>query len=200
MSTRILNQGNIWQNVYVPIDSDEGSIRVSITSGSPTLPSTVRLADGVDYLTTTVIGGDRALDVNVINALELTISHLDDSIRLGDGTNLLTSTTSGGKTALDVSVINNGIAATPGVANVSMPTANTEYNYTFAINTKKILFKSRNSSPVKFSFISGTSGTTYITVPAGNSYTLDGINPDTTTILYFQSTKNAETLEILYWT
>jgi hypothetical protein len=106
VSTTILNSGNIARAVYEP--SSE-SIRVNLVgSGSPVLPNVVRLSDGTDFISSTVIGPDRALDVNVLNNIELTISHLDDSIRLGDGTNYITSTVSGAKRSLDVNMVGSG--------------------------------------------------------------------------------------------
>lgn len=103
MALTKLSPGNVAQAVY---DDSSESIKVSLVgSGSPTLPNIVQLSDGTANLTSTVIGSDRALDVNIVNGLELTISHLDDSIKLGDGTGLITSTVSGGKRALDVSIL-----------------------------------------------------------------------------------------------
>lgn len=104
MSTNKMDSGNIMRQVYEP--STE-SLNVNIVgSGSPTLPSTVRISDGTGYLSSTVGLGYRALDVSIKNIPEIIISHTDDSIRLGDGTNLFTSTTVGPKTGLDVSVLN----------------------------------------------------------------------------------------------
>lgn len=104
--------GGVIQTVY---DKDNDSLRVTLSgSGSPTLPNTVRLSDGVGYLTSTVAGAQRALDVNVIGTgLSIIISHTDDSIRLGDGTNYITSTTSGAKTALDVNLLGGTVTTTP---------------------------------------------------------------------------------------
>jgi hypothetical protein len=106
MSTRLLNSGNIAQNVYNP--SNE-SIQVSIVGGgSPTMPNVVILSDGVAYLTSTISGPKRALDVNIINEIEIAIDHTEDSIRLGNGVDFITTTTSGLKTAMDVSIQPNG--------------------------------------------------------------------------------------------
>ena len=51
------------------------------------------LSDGAGTaLTSTLVGSDQALDVNVVGGLnvEVDLSHIDDSVRLGDGTNFLT--------------------------------------------------------------------------------------------------------------
>lgn len=117
-----LSPGNIAQATF---DDATESIRVSIIgSGTPTMPSSVQLTDGIGNITSTVVGSDRALDVNVINGLELTISHIDDSIALGDGTALITSTTVGSKRALDVNIADGSISVnvTPSPAGVTVAT------------------------------------------------------------------------------
>jgi hypothetical protein len=59
-------------------------------------------------LTSTLVGSDQALDVNVVGGLnvEVDLSHVDDSVRLGDGTDFFTSTTIGSDIGLDVNIIN----------------------------------------------------------------------------------------------
>jgi hypothetical protein len=71
-------------------------------------------------LTSTLVGADQALDVNVVGGVnvEVDLSHVDDSVRLGDGTNFLTSTTIGSDIGLDVNVIND-----PATANISIANA-----------------------------------------------------------------------------
>lgn len=65
-------------------------------------------------ITSTVVGADTGLDVNVIGGVnvEVDLSHVDDSVRLGDGTNFLTSTTVGADIGLDVNLINASIVVT----------------------------------------------------------------------------------------
>jgi hypothetical protein len=102
MSNSPLSPGNIAKSVY---NSTNESINVSLVgTGSPTMPNVVILSDGVGYMTSTVLGPKRGLDVNIINDLEINISHTEDSVRLGDGVDYITSTTVGAKKALDVSV------------------------------------------------------------------------------------------------
>lgn len=135
MSTKIYNQSNIMQLVY---DEANEALKVNLVgSGSPTLPNVVRLSDGTDYLTSTVVGADRALDVNIVNDIALTINHVDDSIRLGDGTVLFTSTTIGLKSALDVNLINVGLAteAKQDTANSSLSSIDTKLDGPLNINT-----------------------------------------------------------------
>jgi hypothetical protein len=144
---------------------------------------------------------DADLSVTGPTDLEVAIVHTEDSVRLGDGTNFITSTTEDAKVAVDVSLIpsQSPIAATPLVVNVASALINTEYSYTFSANTKKILIKPRIDSNVKFSYISGQSGTTFITIPKGNTFSLDQLNLNGVTI-YFQTDKPSNTLEILAWT
>jgi len=210
-----VNTGNVMREVF---DRPSKALRVNITgSGSITLPNVMRITDGTGFISSTTSGAKRALDVNMINGIELTISHLDDSIRIGDGTGLvtatdygskklldvslanITTTTEGVKKLLDVHVANSSVAGAPYVVNIPMPLANTEYNYPLLANTKQIMFKSRNNSLLKFTFAAGQSGTTFITVPEGSTYTLEGIDQTTSITLYFQSPNVSETLEIISW-
>jgi hypothetical protein len=73
----------------------------------------VRSSDGT-LITHTTVGGKDALDVNVVDGInvEVDLSHVDDSVALGDGTNLFTSTTVGADIGLDVYLINSSIAVT----------------------------------------------------------------------------------------
>ena len=110
MSSTIVQSGNVFRSVYEP--STE-SLRVNLVgSGSPTMPNVVRLTDGTDYISSTVVGADRALDVNIVNAIELVLSHTDDSIRIGNGTNFLTTSTVGPKVAFDVSIASGTVSGT----------------------------------------------------------------------------------------
>lgn len=109
MSTNTKDFGGIIKQVYDPASE---SLQVSLVgSGSPTIPNVVRLSDGTGYLSSTVGGGYRALDVVIKDMPNLIISHTDDSIRIGDGVNLITSTTSGSKIGLDVNIINSLLSA-----------------------------------------------------------------------------------------
>ena len=130
---------------------------------------------------------------------EVIIDHADDSIRLGDGTTLFTGTTIGSKTGLDINVLNDSNGITPDVDNVSMPSAGTEYSYNLVANTKKITIRSRLSAKLQIAWSLGDTGTTFLTVKPGNSYTFDGLRTNTGLTLFFQGSKNADVLEILYW-
>lgn len=139
-------------------------------------------------------------------AIDVNIDHTNDSIRLGDGTNFLTSTTIGPDVGLDVNLINDvtldkdGIGQTPAVSNVAMAVAGSEYSFALPTGTKKMTIKSRQKGKLQIAWVAATTGTTFLTVPAGTSYTIDNIDVGAGLILYMQSTKNTDTLEVLYWT
>jgi len=89
-------------------------------------------------------------------------------------------------------------SSAPVVYNVSVPLAATEVSKTLSASTKRFTIRVRGNSSLQLSFISGQSGTTFITIPHGCSYTEDELNFSGT--LYFQTTKAAQVVEILEWT
>ena len=137
--------------------------------------------------------------------IDVNIDHTNDSIRLGDGTNFLTSTTIGPDVALDVNLINDitldkdGIGQTPAIANVAMAVSGSEYSFALPLGTKKITIRSRAKGRLQIAWVAATTGTTYLTVQPGTSYTIDNIDVNAALTLYMQSTKNTDTLEVLYW-
>lgn len=91
-------------------------------------------------------------------------------------------------------------STTPAIYNVSAPVAGTEYSQVLTDGTKKIFVSSRDrKATVQFSFVSSTTGTNYITIPAGASYNEEGLNLTGVTI-YFQTDKASQTIEIKEWT
>jgi hypothetical protein len=94
---------------------------------------------------------------------------------------------------------------TPTTTAVSMPSANTQYSYTFPQNTKRILFNLRNYQSGDTAYYSWQTG--QVAGPTGNYSTLypsaqrnmEGIQFDNGYTLYFSSTGANETLEIEYW-
>lgn len=138
---------------------------------------------------------------------EVIIDHTNDSIRLGDGSNFLTSTTVGAEVGLDVNIINTSLPVsitvdspdTPKITNITIPVANTEQSHIFAANTKRILMRLRGIGKLQYSFTSGQSGTSFITMKKGNSEEFNALDLSVATTIYFQSPKAGETLEILEW-
>jgi hypothetical protein len=106
------------------LSSTSGALNVNISSGSLAVDvvhtsDSVRLGDGTNFLTSTTVGADIGLDVNIINASMVVsatdldirdLTHVSDSVKLGDGTNLLTSTTVGADIGLDVNIINSALS------------------------------------------------------------------------------------------
>jgi len=83
MATSTKDFGGIIQAVYDPTSQ---ALNVNIQgSGTPTLPSVVRLTDGTNYLTTSAISGKTALDVSIANMPEILITDSTDSIKVGNG-------------------------------------------------------------------------------------------------------------------
>ena len=86
----------------------------------------------------------------------------------------------------------------PTIANVTMTDANTEYSYAVPSGAKRFEIKLRAiNALLKLAFVSGASGTTYITIPYGASYNELDIKGGMT--LYFQSATAAQTAEIKIW-
>lgn len=85
----------------------------------------------------------------------------------------------------------------PIVYNVSVPLANTEVSQALNASTKRFTIRVRGTSKMQLAFAAGTSGTVFITLPAGTTYTEDGIN--FTGTLYFQTEKASQVVEILEW-
>lgn len=91
------------------------------------------------------------------------------------------------------------ITGKPTIANVSMTSAATEYSYTFPADTKKFEIRIRSgSSLLQIAFISGQSGSTYITIPYGASYSENDAKVGGATI-YFQSPDATQVAEIKTW-
>lgn len=86
------------------------------------------------------------------------------------------------------------------VVNFNITLANTEYSYTLPSGTRAFEFKLRDVATLKFSDTSGQSGTTYVTVPPGTSYSVTNRKSGSTLPLYFQATSATQVLELIYWT
>ena len=86
---------------------------------------------------------------------------------------------------------------TPTIYNVSVPLANTEVSQALSSSTKRFLIRVRGNANLKMAFTLGDSGSNYITVPHGCSYTEDSIN--FTGTIYFQTNVAGQVVEILEW-
>lgn len=91
------------------------------------------------------------------------------------------------------------IGGKPTIANVSMTSADTEYSYSLPTRAVKVLVKLRGTSAsFKLSYTEGASGTTYLTIPAGGSKSIDEIK-GTGLTLYFQSPSASQVMELEVW-
>lgn len=88
-------------------------------------------------------------------------------------------------------------ASTPTIYNVSAPTAGTEYSQTLSTNVKKFTIRCRDNAKTQLAFESGESGTNYITIRPGTVYSEESLG--FTGVLYFQTNKNTQTIEIWEW-
>ncbi len=80
-----------------------------------------------------------------------------------------------------------------------MTAAATEYSYTIPANAKRIAFKLRSlNALLKYSFVSGESGTNYITVPYGETVEINDAKLGGK-ILYVQSPTASQVLETRVW-
>ncbi len=85
-------------------------------------------------------------------------------------------------------------------ANVTMASANTEYNYTLPDHTHRFVMQLRDDSVAwKVSSASGQSGATYMSIPAKGQLWEDGLvtNVGTDLTFYFQSGSGSMTMEII---
>jgi hypothetical protein len=91
------------------------------------------------------------------------------------------------------------IVGRPTIANTAITLADTEYSYDIPAGTKRFEIKLRAlNALLKLAFISGASGTTYITIPYGGSYVENDVKAGPIT-LYFQSPSATQVAEIKTW-
>lgn len=88
--------------------------------------------------------------------------------------------------------------AKPTINNTTMTSANTEYSYTFPAGTKAFSIKLEElNAQLKVAFVSGASGTEYITIPYGESMKMNAKVGGST--IYFQSIKASQKAQITTW-
>lgn len=102
------------------------------------------------------------------------------------------STTSG--------TIANRSKTTPSIQNVSLTLASTEYTITIPSNSVEFSIRTRKDSKLQLAFNSTESGTTFITIWPGETYTETALTSTASLTLYVQSSKANEILEIWSWT
>lgn len=103
----------------------------------------------------------------------------------------------GNKTTEPVPVEFN-VSSIPLISNIPCAAASTEYSHTFQADTKKYTIRARGSSKIQLSFVSGTTNTNFVTIPSGVSASEDQVKV-ASLVIYFQTDKNNETIEVLEW-
>lgn len=86
----------------------------------------------------------------------------------------------------------------PTIYNLTLTNANTEYSQALNAFPAYITIQCRSVADLKVAFTSGQSGTTYITIPAGSSYTFPMQIAGVKTV-YVQSPSASAVVEILEW-
>lgn len=89
---------------------------------------------------------------------------------------------------------------TPAIQNVSLVLANTEYSITIPVNTVEFSIRTRKNSLLKLAYTATESGTKYITIWPGETYTESAITDSASLTLYVQSSKADEIIEVWSWT
>lgn len=90
------------------------------------------------------------------------------------------------------------IGARPTIVNKEMSSAATEISQAIPAAARRFEIKLRSlNALLKLAFVSGESGTIFITIPYGVSYAELNIKGGMT--LYFQSPSASQTAEIKYW-
>jgi len=134
---------------------------------------------------------DIGAEITLDGAVEVSLDAPDDNVAISDGTNTLVINPDG---SIDVNaLVDLDLATNPIIANISAPTANTEYSYAFPTDTKKFLLQARKGT-LRVAFSSGGTNTTYLTIAVGCNYVIDNIKTSVT--VYFQSNKPSDVIEI----
>jgi len=84
------------------------------------------------------------------------------------------------------------------IFNVTLVSANTEFSQVLPPNIKGFEIKARGTSRLQLAYTVGDSGSNFITIDPGSSFSESYFYASKT--LYFQSTKAGETVEIITYT
>lgn len=87
----------------------------------------------------------------------------------------------------------------PGVLNVTLLLAATEYTLTIPIGVKHFSLQARGATTLQISEIPGNSGSVFFTVRPYGFYNVDSLTGSGIINLYVQSTKPNQIIEIAYW-
>jgi hypothetical protein len=114
-----------------------------------------------------------------------------DNIAISDGTDQLEINSDG---SINVVV---PVSGTPAIANLSMPTKNTEYSVSLPANSRQFILRAR-SGKLQLCFTSGQSNTNYLTIPKGSSFDIGDIKASSLTI-YVRSDTSNDVVEVMSW-
>jgi hypothetical protein len=126
-----------------------------------------------------------------LGIVEVAIDATTDSIAISDGVDQLAVNSDG---SINVVV---AVSGTPSIANLSMPTKNTEYSISLPSNSRQFILRPR-AGKIQLSFTSGQSNTTYITIPKGSAFDVGDIKATSLTI-YMRSDTANEVVEVMSW-
>jgi len=94
------------------------------------------------------------------------------------------------------------IGRIPVIANLDMPTANTEYEYQVPAHTKKLLCQCRDGTAFRLAFEKSkvaTSTPPYFSVRVNSVYYEDNLDTELGLIMYFAGAGTAKAIEIICW-
>lgn len=82
------------------------------------------------------------------------------------------------------------------ITNLSATLANTEYSHALTSGLKQLIIRSRGRAKLQVAFVSGQSGTNFITIPGGANLSLEGLEFTGKTV-YVQANQASTIVEIL---
>jgi hypothetical protein len=92
------------------------------------------------------------------------------------------------------------LLSTPKIVNYPLAAAATEYSISVPIGAKKITFHLRGNAILKVAETSGDiAASLYFTIFPGVSYNVDSVTGSATIVLYVESSKPSQVLELWYW-
>ena len=101
-------------------------------------------------------------------------------------------------TILTSQILSKILSGTPVIYNLELTDANTEYSQALPANTVKYALQCRSADDIKLSFTAGESGSKYITVHSGKSFS-DVIVSGSPPTLYLQAETAGVVVEVVAW-
>src|SRR5271165_3885696 len=168
MSTK-LDQQQVIKAVY---DEPNNALRVELNGSTPI---TVTIDQSTDSILVYGNDGTTNRKISTDSTGKLNINNISGTVSLPTGAATSANQTTANTT---LSTINTTIASRPDsvsvpvISNVTISTPNVEQSFTIPSGTKAIFFRARGNSILKFAFVSGQSGTNYVTVSSNSLYSL----------------------------